>query len=324
MGDGSLSQEEINALLMDQDEPFIRLKKLEKPMTDILSQDEIDQLLSAISSGDSKEDWSDHWSSSDFKKKVKIYDFKRPDTFSKQQIRIILNIAETYSRLMSVSLLSKLKTEVNMYVSSVCQLSFEEFLRSIPNPCLISIVDADPLKGSLFVEIDPSISNLFIDLSCGGHGKKYESKRAHSDAEISILEGFIVHMLGNMREAWSKILDLRPRLSFVESDPSLCKILHPLEMGVLLTLEIRLCEEESFINIFFPESTLREIKDKLTYETYFRAEESDRDFSPFIGQLSHNCLVKYKDEPLILNSELSLLKKGDFIPLNSKEIEIVL
>ena len=55
-------------------------------MNEVLSQDEIDQLLTAISSGDSETD--------DFKpvnsaRKIKIYDFKRPDKFSKEQLRTV-------------------------------------------------------------------------------------------------------------------------------------------------------------------------------------------------------------------------------------------
>jgi flagellar motor switch protein FliM len=320
--DGTLSQEEIDALLMGQEDPYIKLRKIEKPMTDILSQDEIDQLLSAISDDKTGGKWED-WTGLE-RKKVKIYDFKRPDTFSKEQIQVISSISETYSRLTEVVLLSKLKTKISLHLSSVSQLCFDEFLRSIPNPCLISVVDATPLKGSVFMEMDPTISSLFIDLVCGGRGKKYKMERAHTDSELSILEGLIVPMLGNLRESWSKILDLRPRLASVETDPSLCRIYPSNEMGILVTIEVSLCKEDSFMNIFFPESTLREIKNKLTYETYYNPEESYKRSSPIVETISHDCLIKYKDEPLIINSELASLKKGDLIFLKSRDMEIVI
>jgi len=128
-------------------------------MNEVLSQDEIDQLLTAISSGDTEAD--------DFKpvnsaRKIKIYDFKRPDKFSKEQLRTVSNMHETFARLTTTSLSAQLRSLVHVHVASVDQLTYEEFIRSIPTPTTLAVINMDPLKGNAVLEIDPAITFCMI------------------------------------------------------------------------------------------------------------------------------------------------------------------
>ena len=125
-------------------------------MNEVLSQDEIDQLLTAISTGDIETD-SEVSQAAD-QRKIKIYDFKRPDKFSKEQIRTVSIMHETFARLTTTSLSAQLRSLVHVHVASVDQLTYEEFTRSIPNPTTIAVINMDPLKGSAILEIDPSIT----------------------------------------------------------------------------------------------------------------------------------------------------------------------
>ncbi|MGQ2869033.1 flagellar motor switch protein FliM, partial [Leptospira santarosai] len=143
-------------------------------MTEILSQDEIDALLSAISSGEVSE--SDYTSVSE-QKKVKIYDFKRPDKFSKDQIRTLQMMHETFARLATTGLSAQLRALVSVHVASVDQLTYEEFIRSIPNPTTLAVINMDPLRGSAILEIDPSISFTIIDRLFGGKGEQAKISR---------------------------------------------------------------------------------------------------------------------------------------------------
>ena len=204
-------------------------------MTEVLSQDEIDQLLTAISSGDSDTD--------DFKpvsdtRKIKIYDFKRPDKFSKEQLRTVSNMHETFARLTTTSLSAQLRSLVHVHVASVDQLTYEEFIRSIPTPTTLAVVNMDPLKGNAILEIDPAITFCIIDRLFGGRGITGSNKnRDLTDIEQSVMEGIIVRILANMREAWTQVIDLRPRLGQIETNPQFAQIVPPSEMVVLITLE---------------------------------------------------------------------------------------
>lgn len=236
-------------------------------MNEVLSQDEIDQLLTAISSGDSKAD--------DFKpvsdtRKIKIYDFKRPDKFSKEQLRTVSNMHETFARLTTTSLSAQLRSLVHVHVASVDQLTYEEFIRSIPTPTTLAVVNMDPLKGNAVLEIDPSITFCMIDRLFGGRGTTTGNKnRDLTDIEQSVMEGIIVRILANVREAWTQVIDLRPRLGQIETNPQFAQIVPPSEMVVLVTLEMKVGEEEGMMNLCIPYLTIEPIVSKLSSQFWF-------------------------------------------------------
>ena len=235
-------------------------------MNEVLSQDEIDQLLQAISSGDSETD--------DFKpvsdtRKIKIYDFKRPDKFSKEQIRTVSIMHETFARLTTTSLSAQLRSLVHVHVASVDQLTYEEFIRSIPTPTTLAVINMDPLKGNAVLEIDPAITFSMIDRLFGGTGQGAKVSRDLTDIEQSVMEGIIVRILANMREAWTQVIDLRPRLGQIETNPQFAQIVPPSEMVVLVTLETKVGEEEGMMNFCIPYLTIEPIISKLSSQFWF-------------------------------------------------------
>ena len=176
--------------------------------SEVLSQAEIDQLLSVISSGQGAPERPDAQAD---RRKIKIYDFKRPDKLSKDQVRILSVMHEVFARLATNSLSARLRSLAQVRVASVDQLTFEEFTRSVPNPTTLAIVQMDPLKGAAILEIDPAVSFSIIDRLFGGSGEGGRLTRELTDIEQSAIEGVLVRMLGDLREAWASVVDLRPR-----------------------------------------------------------------------------------------------------------------
>ncbi|POR04714.1 flagellar motor switch protein FliM [Alkalispirochaeta sphaeroplastigenens] len=235
-------------------------------MNEVLSQDEIDQLLTAISSGDVD---TDDFSQPTESRKIKIYDFKRPDKFSKEQIRTVSIMHETFARLTTTALSAQLRSLVQVHVASVDQLTYEEFIRSIPNPTTLGVINMDPLKGSAILEIDPAITFSIIDRLFGGQGEGTKVTRDLTDIETSVMEGIIVRILGNMREAWSQVIDLRPRLGQIETNPQFAQIVPPTEMVVLVTLETKVGEIEGMMNFCIPYLTIEPIISKLSAQYWY-------------------------------------------------------
>jgi flagellar motor switch protein FliM len=230
-------------------------------MNEVLSQDEIDQLLTAISTGDVE---TEDVSQAADQRKIKIYDFKRPDKFSKEQIRTVSIMHETFARLTTTALSAQLRSLAHVHVASVDQLTYEEFIRSIPNPTTLAIINMDPLKGSAVLEIDPSVTYAIIDRLFGGQGEGAKINRDLSEIEISVMEGIIVRILGNMREAWSTVIDLRPRLGQIETNPQFAQMVPPTEMVVLVTLETKIGDVEGMMNFCIPYITIEPIVSKLS------------------------------------------------------------
>jgi len=237
-------------------------------MTEVLSQDEIDQLLTAINAGDTAPE--DIRPATDTRK-IKIYDFKRPDKFSKEQIRTIAMMHDAFARLTTTSLSAQLRSMVHVHVASVDQLTYEEFIRSIPTPTTLAIINMDPLKGNAILEVDPAITFSIIERLFGGSGEGTKIQHELTDIESSVMETIIVRILGNMREAWTQVIDLRPRLGQIDTNPQFAQIVPPTDMVVLITLETKVGDVEGMINFCIPYLTIEPIIAKLSTQFWFSA-----------------------------------------------------
>jgi len=156
-----------------------------------------------------------------------------------------------------------------VHVASVDQLTYEEFIRSIPNPTTLAVINMDPLKGSAVLEIDPSITFTIIDKLFGGRGEQTKISRELTDIEQSVMEGIIVRILGNLREAWSNVIDLRPRLGNIETNPQFAQIVPPNDMVVLVTLETKIGEVEGMTNLCIPYITIEPVISKLSAQYWY-------------------------------------------------------
>ncbi|MDR2702300.1 MAG: flagellar motor switch protein FliM [Spirochaetaceae bacterium] len=235
-------------------------------MTEVLSQDEIDQLLTAINAGDTE---PEVFKPAADTRKIKIYDFKRPDKFSKEQIRTVSIMHETFARLTTTSLSAQLRSMVHVHVASVDQLTYEEFIRSIPTPTTLAIVNMDPLKGNAILEIDPAVTFSIIDRLFGGSGEGTKTQHELTDIESAVMEGIIVRILGNMREAWTQVIDLRPRLGQIDTNPQFAQIVPPTDMVVLVTLETKVGDVEGMMNFCIPYLTIEPIVNKLSVQFWY-------------------------------------------------------
>lgn len=292
-------------------------------MTEVLSQDEIDQLLTAISTGGPDAD--------DFKpvndtRKIKIYDFKRPDKFSKEQLRTVSNMHETFARLTTTSLSAQLRSLVHVHVASVDQLTYEEFIRSIPTPTTLAVVNMDPLKGNAVLEIDPSITFCMIDRLFGGKGDTSSNKnRDLTDIEQSVMEGIIVRILANLREAWTQVIDLRPRLGQIETNPQFAQIVPPSEMVVLITFETKVGEEEGMMNFCIPYLTIEPIVSKLSSQFWFSSVRRSST-TQYLGTLKEKLSSVDMDIVAEVGSinisirDVLNLRMGDVVQLNSTKV----
>jgi flagellar motor switch protein FliM len=289
-------------------------------MTDVLSQEEIDTLLSAMTSGEVA---PDTLIQTQEQKKIKIYDFRRPDKFSKDQLRTLQMMHETFARLTTTSLSAQLRAMVSVHVSSVDQLTYDEFVRSIPNPTTLAIVNMDPLKGSAILEIDPSITFTIIDRLFGGKGEPLKISRELTDIEMAVMEGIIVRILGNLRESWSNVIDLRPRLGNIETNPQFAQIVPPNDMVVLITFETKVAEAEGMLNLCIPYITIEPIIGKLSAQYWYSSVKRGQTME-YASLIKDRLSIVYL--PVICEigtSEITLrdllnLQKGDVIKLNTR------
>ncbi|MBQ2551845.1 MAG: flagellar motor switch protein FliM, partial [Treponema sp.] len=247
--------------------------------------------------------------------------------FSKEQIRTVSNMHETFARLTTTSLSAQLRTLVHVHVASVDQLTYEEFIRSIPTPTTLAVINMDPLKGNAVLEIAPEITFIMIDRLFGGSGDTGgKVNRDLTDIEQSVMEGIIVRILANMREAWTQVIDLRPRLQQIETNPQFAQIVPPTEMVILVTLEIKIGEEAGMMNICIPYITIEPIISKLSSQFWFSSVRRSST-TQYLGTLKE----KLSDVEMELIAEIGSmnvpirdvvnLQVGDVIRFNTTKVD---
>jgi flagellar motor switch protein FliM len=247
------------------------------------------------------------------KRRIVIYDFKRPDKFSKDQIRTVSIMHETFARQVTATLSAELRILAHVHVASVDQLTYEEFIRSVPNPTTLAVVTMEPLKGSAVLEIDPAVTFTIIDRIFGGQGGRTTYNRDLTDIECAVMERVVTRLIANLHEAWATVIDLRPRLGQIETNPQFAQVVPPTEMVVLVTLETRLGDVEGMMNFCIPYLTIEPIIPKLSARYFYDTVHRPPHPAPTsTSGLAAGAEVYFEAEPLSLG-DLTRLKKGSHV-----------
>jgi flagellar motor switch protein FliM len=290
-------------------------------LTDILSQDEIDALLSALDSGDISHEEFGGAQGGDAR--ARLYDFKRPDKFSKDQLRTIHFLHETFGRIWASSLSGMLRNLVNMTVVSVDQLTYKEFLLAIPDPSVICVFSMPPLEGRAILEFSPAIAFPIIDRLLGGHGSANQRIRELSDIEKRIISTLVEEGLSFLKEAWMSMMELYPEMETVESNPMFVQVVPPNDMVLLLTLESKIGDFTGVINLCYPYTLLEPILTRLSQQ--FLISSTGRGATEHSRKLVLETLRETKLEIDVVLGEAELpmgdvlnMREGDLVKLEAK------
>lgn len=288
-------------------------------MGEVLSQSEIDNLLKALSTGElDVEDCKDN-----DEKQIKVYDFARPSKFSKEHLRTLEIIFEHYGRLLYTNLPAYLRKNVQVEVVNSEAVAYSEFSNSLSNPALLGIIDFEPLKGNIVIELATNLGYAIIDRMLGGEGEAIERKREFSEIEIILIERIMTICVELMREPWQNVVAIKPRLMRIEKNPQFAQIISPQEMIAIVTLSIRIGDVEGLMNICLPYICLEEVMDKLNTKYWFSTmkEKDENTYEDIIETLISKANIPIRavlGESTISVNDFVNLQKGDIIKLNSQ------
>ncbi|MDN4607455.1 flagellar motor switch protein FliM [Sporosarcina highlanderae] len=287
---------------------------------DILSQHEIDALLSALSTGEMS---AENMKKEDGTRKVKVYDFKRALRFSKDQIRSLTRIHENFARLLTTYFSAQLRTYIQIHVATVDQIPFEEFIRSIPNMTLLNIFDVSPLEGSIIMEVNPNIAYSMLDRLMGGAGKGTGSINNMTEIETKILTNLFERSFDNFREAWSGIIEIDPFLSEIEVNPQFLQTISPNETVVVIGFNIVIGESSGMLNICIPHVVLEPVVPNLSVRYWMQSNkkestpEQNTVLEKRLKQTSLPISVELGQGMMSIDEFLSL-QVDDVVPLNQR------
>lgn len=237
-------------------------------MQDILSQEEIDLLIRAASEPalDLDRD-SDEGSADD-----PLYDFSRPNRFSKEHIRALHRIHEQFCRTYTGYMSAKLRHRVDVKVHTIEQILFGDFVRSLPNPSVLSVYKVHPLEGYAIVQFTPDIAFLLHDRLCGGDGIPMRRSRSLTDIEIAVLKRQALSVFSSLlSDAWRDVSELEFELDYMESNPQFLQIAAERDAVALITMRFSLNETSDMISICLPHRTLEPIIKNLTHIRMFES-----------------------------------------------------
>jgi flagellar motor switch protein FliM len=244
---------------------------------DVLSQSEIDSLLNALTSGTMDLETM----TEEQETKLKVYDFKRPDKFSKDQLRAIQMIHEAFARQLSTAMSTLIRSMVSAEVASVDQLAYEEFVNSLVQPTVIGTLEMYPFNGNALIEINPNLVFAMIDRLLGGKGEFTGKARELTDIEKTVIERVLMRMLELLEDSWSTVVDVRFRFESMESNPFFVQVCPPRDMVLLVLIKLQVAEVEGMISLCIPYFLMEPIVDKLSSQQWFvstsrKGEESVR------------------------------------------------
>ena len=288
-------------------------------MGEVLSQNEIDSLLQALSSGELD---ADEISSID-ERPAKNYDFRRPAKFSKEHLRTLEIIFEHYGRLLSTNLPVYLRKNIQVNVVNSEACTFSEFSTALANPVLLSIVGFYPLGGNIMLELAANLGYAMIDRMLGGPGNPLEKARDFSEIERSIIDKILAVCVQLLREPWKNVIEVDPVLERVETNPQFAQIIAPSEMIAIVTLSIKIGDVEGLMNVCLPYFTLESVMDKLNTKYWFASmkENNEENYEEYIETVVRKVSMPIKavlGKSVITVSDFVNLQQGDIIKLNSK------
>jgi flagellar motor switch protein FliM len=286
---------------------------------DILSQNEIDDLLKALSTGEID---AHEMQTTTQEKKVKNHDFRRASKFAKDHIKTLNIIYDNYARLVTNFLTGYLRTLVQVDVVTVEALPYSDFSNSVSNPVILAIIDFAPMTGSIIFEIDPNIAYALVDRILGGRGTSMERVREFTEIELAIIERIIIQILNLMREPWENVISIRPRLDKIETNAQFAQIVAQNETVALITLSARIGDVDGMINICIPHMVVEPIVSKLSTKFWFSTveKEATSEMKESIEARVENTRVPVKailGKSIISVQEFLDLQSGDVLPLDT-------
>lgn len=234
-------------------------------MEDILSQEEIDLLIHA-----SRQDESLEVEDLQEPQHTDAYDFRKPNKFSKEHMRALQRIHEHFCRTYAGMMSAKLRTRLELGIKTIEQLTFGEFVRSLPNPSVLAIFDVQPSGNSMIIQMSPDAAFVLYDRLCGGPGRPSDRSRGLSEIELAVLRRQVMTVFSRMlADAWAEVRELEFELDHMESNPQFLQAAADRDVVVLITLSFELNDVQDMLNICIPFRTLEPLMKQLTKARLF-------------------------------------------------------
>ncbi|MDQ0199585.1 flagellar motor switch protein FliM [Neobacillus ginsengisoli] len=290
-------------------------------MADVLSQQEIDALLSALNNGELQ--------AADVvekQEKVKVYDFKRAMRYSKEQLRSITRIHENFTRLMTSYLSAQLRTFVQIDIDLVDQVTYHEFIASIPSRTILNVFEVKPMDGKMVMEINPQVAYAVIERLLGGQGDPSARNGTLTEIETVLMQKVFTRAFDMYQDAWKNIENIKVKWEAIESNPQFIQIAPQNDTVIVIVLRTTIGEVTGTMTLCLPHLIVEPVMPKLSTHQWLSAMTKSN--IPQQDHLKHNLdtvhipVIAELGRATLPVSDLLNLQIGDVIGIETGKLEV--
>lgn len=289
-------------------------------MAEVLSQQEIDQLLNNVKSGS-----NEPTAQPSLREKEAIpFDFRLPNRISKNQLRTIRNLHENFAESLSSFLVSKLQTIVTINVATVDQIYYSEYVLSVSNPACLYTFDIKNTDIKGILELNPDLALTLVDRLLGGNGMGSKQNKVITPIEQKVLIVIVERIMQDLKKAWKSIDNYDFNVERFEPDIDFAQITSQSESVLLITFEILFGESSFMMNLCFATFAFDTILSKLSSKN-LSTIRPQKYYGTTPQEIISSNLVKTFlpisvefGRARISMQELMDLESGDIIKLNAK------
>lgn len=256
-------------------------------------------------------------------KEPELFDFRRPSKFSREHVRALQIVGETFARQLGTVLSTTLRAVSQVNVLSVEQVAYQEFVASTPNPSMLAILSLDPLPGAGLLALPLHLSMTAVDRLLGGQGAGTQPIRPHTDIEAALVRELLMRALAELNYAFEVLLPLQSGIVQLESNPQFAQIAAPSDMVVVTSFETRIGSEAGLMTVCLPYSSLQPTLERFTSQQLFTERgNTDRDrvgsaMSDRLEDVPIDVSVQF-DAVTLTSGEIISLRRGDVLPLHQR------
>lgn len=287
-------------------------------MKGILSQSEIDDLIKSISDKDVD---LDKLKTESQNSKIKTYDFRKPNKFTHEQVKVFNRIFSDFSKFLAMDISDRYRLSCFVDLMFIDEQTFYEYTNSIGKTSVIGILGVPPMKGSIAFELTSGIASVLLNLILGGNGRISGQKPSYTDIELSLSKNILGGFLVPMRDSWDNIVTLEPEVERVETSGQNIQICAPSDTIAIVSLKVTIGEVEGIVNCCIPYTIVEPYIKSMNSMSMFTAnavdsDENNEDILKKVIEDGNVEIICELGKSYLTMDEINKMQAGDVIKLN--------
>jgi flagellar motor switch protein FliM len=251
------------------------------------------------------------------------YDFRRPNKFSREHQRALQIASETFARQFTTVLSTTLRAVSHVQVTSVGQLTYDEYIREIPNPSYLAVLSMSPLQGSSILHLPLPLVMTAVDRLLGGTGAGVIPQRPLTDIEDGLARGMLARVLRELSYAFESLVHLDPQVVMQESNPQFAQVASATDMVIVLGFDVKIGAVTGRATLCVPFTSMQPVLDDVTANSLLIGREvvDPKVLRAALGERVGDAPVEVavRFNPITLTSrEVVSLRAGDIVPLGHR------